>query len=157
LDLTSVGPAPAELDNWIGGSRGALFEFPLEGEAHVYQRVGPADSILLTWARMPVSTIALSLAIAIAAWLLRRSRWETLATLVLIVVLAAALGALVDRELVWHALLAARFGLMAVAAIWIIEAFRRLSARLPSSGSSPPPPSSTPAAAGVPSGGGGHA
>ena len=105
---------------------------------------------------MPVSTIAVSLALAIAAWLLRKSRWETLATLVLIVILAAALGALVDRELVWHALLAARFGLMAVAAIWIIEAFRRLSARLPFSGSSPPP-SSTPATAGVPSGGGGHA
>jgi hypothetical protein len=155
LDLTSIGPTPADLETWIGGSRGALFEFPLEGEAHVYRRVGPADSILLTWARMPVSTIAVSLALAIAAWLLRKSRWETLATLVLIVILAAALGALVDRELVWHALLAARFGLMAVAAIWIIEAFRRVSTRLPTSGSPPPPPSAAPAAAGAPTAGGG--
>jgi hypothetical protein len=157
LDLASVAPNPAELDSWIGGSRGALFEFPLEGEAHVYRRVGPADSVLLTWVRMPVATIALSLAIAIAAWLLRRSRWETLATLVLIVILAAALGALVDREVVWHALLAARFGLIAVAAIWIIEAFRRLSVLRPASPPAASPPSGTPSAAAAPSAGGGNA
>jgi hypothetical protein len=148
LDLTTVGPAPAQLDQWIGGGQGALFEFPLEGEGHVYSRVGPADTIQLTWARMPISTIVVSLAIAIVAWLLRKSRWETLATLVLVAVLAAALGALADRELVWHAILAARFGLMALAAIWIIEAFRRASLRRPAA-------ESTPAAA--PAVGGGHA
>jgi hypothetical protein len=148
LDLTSVGPTPTELDQWIQSSSGALFEFPLEGESHVYSRVGPADSIQLTWARMPLSTIAVSLAIAIIAWLLRKSRWETLATLVLIAVLAAALGALVDRELVWHAILAARFGLMALAAIWIIEAFRRASTRRPAVPTSPPPVAAAPAAGG---------
>jgi hypothetical protein len=153
LELTSVGPTPAQLEQWIGGSSGALFEFPLEGESHVYSRVGPADSILLTWARMPTSTIVVSLAIAIVAWLLRRSRWETLATLLLIAVLAAALGALADRELVWHAILAARFGLMALAAIWIIEAFRRVTSLRPAAS---PPPGPSPAAA-APAAGGGNA
>jgi hypothetical protein len=154
LDLTAIGPTPAELDQWVGGSRGSLFEFPLEGESHVFSRVGPADSILLTWAQMPLSTVVVSLAIAIMAWLLRKSRWETLATIVLIAALAAALGALVDRELVWHAILAARFGLMALVAIWIIEAFRRVSARPPAA--SPPglPPSG--AAAAAPAAGGGN-
>jgi hypothetical protein len=74
-----------------------------------------------------------------------------LATLVLIVVLAAALGALVDRELVWHAILAARFGLMALAAIWIIEAFRRASIRRPVTPTSTPtstPPAAAPAVGG---------
>jgi hypothetical protein len=153
LELTSVGPTPAQLEQWIGGSPGALFEFPLEGESHVYSRVGPADSILLTWARMPTSTIVVSLAIAIVAWLLRKRRWETLATLLLIVVLAAALGALVDRELVWHAILAARFGLMALAAIWIIEAFRRVTSLRPTSAAATSPP--TPTAA-TPAAGGGN-
>jgi hypothetical protein len=153
LELTSVGPTPAQLEQWIGGSPGALFEFPLEGESHVYSRVGPADSILLTWARMPTSTIVVSLAIAIVAWLLRKRRWETLATLLLIAVLAAALGALVDRELVWHAILAARFGLMALAAIWIIEAFRRVTSLRPSSAAATSPPTPTAAA---PAAGGGN-
>jgi hypothetical protein len=151
LDLTSVGPPPEAIEQWIGGSSGALFEFPLEGESHVYNRVGPADLILLTWARMPLSTIVVSLTIAVLAWLLRKSRWETLATLVLIMVLAAALGALVDRELVWHAILAARFGLMALAAIWIIEAFRRLSTLRPATKTAAPtaaPPTATAPAAG---------
>ena len=138
---------------WIGGSPGALFEFPLEGESHVYSRVGPADSILLTWARMPTSTIVVSLAIAIVAWLLRKRRWETLATLLLIVVLAAVLGALVDRELVWHAILSARFGLMALAAIWIVEAFRRVTSLRPTSAAATSPP--TPTAA-TPAAGGGN-
>jgi hypothetical protein len=151
IDLTSVGPTANELDEWIGGSRGALFEFPLEGESHVYSRVGPADSILLTWARMSLSTIIVSLAIAIAAWVLRKSRWETLATLVLLGALAAALGALADRELVWHALLAARFGLMALAAIWIIEAFRRMSVWRPAPGPTGSPPPAAPVS--VPGGG----
>ncbi len=155
VDLTSIGPSPSELDTWIGGSRGALLEFPLEGESHVYNRVGPAESILLTWARMPIATIVVSLAIAIVAWILRRCRWETLATLVILAVLAAALGALVDRELVWHAILAARFGLMALAAIWIIEAFRRVSARRPTPATSPP--SSPPPAAAANTTGGGRA
>jgi hypothetical protein len=153
LDLKSVGPSPGELDSWIGGSRGALFEFPLEGEGHVYSRVGSAESISLTWARMPLSTIVVSLAIAIAAWLVRKSRWETLATLVLITILAAALGGLVDRELVRHALLAARFGLMALAAIWIIEAFRRASAGRPvPAAASPSAGTSAPTAAPTPGG-----
>ena len=157
LELTSVGPTPAQLEQWIGGSPGALFEFPLEGESHVYSRVGPADSILLTWARMPTSTIVVSLAIAIVAWLLRKSRWETLATLLLIAVLAAALGALVDRELVWHAILAARFGLMALAAIWIIEAFRRVTSLRAVAETHESPPSSPPPAAAVPAAGGDNA
>jgi hypothetical protein len=151
FDLTSIGPTPSDLDTWIGGSRGALFEFPLEGDSHVYNRVGPAESIQLTWARMPLATIVVSLAIVIMGWLLRRCRWETLATLVLIAVLAAALGALVDRELVWHAILAARFGLMALAAIWIIEAFRRASIRRPVTPTSTPtstPPAAAPAVGG---------
>jgi hypothetical protein len=154
LELTSVGPTPPQLEQWIGGSPGALFEFPLEGESHVYSRVGPADSILLTWARMPTSTIVVSLAIAIVAWLLRKRRWETLATLLLIVVLAAVLGALVDRELVWHAILSARFGLMALAAIWIIEAFRRVtSLRAVAETHESPPPNPPPAAAAPAAGG----
>jgi hypothetical protein len=151
FDLTSIGPTPSDLDTWIGGSRGALFEFPLEGDAHVYNRVGPGESIQLTWARMPLATIVVSLAVVIMGWLLRRCRWETLATLVLIVVLAAALGALVDRELVWHAILAARFGLMALAAIWIIEAFRRASIRRPVTTTGTPtstPPAAAPAVGG---------
>jgi hypothetical protein len=157
LELTSVGPTPVQLEQWIGGSPGALFEFPLEGESHVYSRVGPADSILLTWARMPTSTIVVSLAIAIVAWLLRKSRWETLATLLLIAVLAAALGALVDRELVWHAILAARFGLMALAAIWIIEAFRRVTSLRPVAGTAASPRPGPPPAAAAPAAGGGNA
>jgi hypothetical protein len=157
LELTSVGPTPAQLEQWIGGSPGALFEFPLEGESHVYSRVGPADSILLTWARMPTSTIVVSLAIAMVAWLLRKRRWETLATLLLIAVLAAALGALADRELVWHAILAARFGLMALAAIWIIEAFRRVTSLRPVAETEASSPSTPPPAAAAPAAGGGNA
>lgn len=98
---------------------------------------------------MPLATIVVSLAVVIMGWLLRRCRWETLATLVLFVVLAAALGTLVDRELVWHAILAARFGLTALAAIWIIEAFRRASIRRPVT----PTPTSTPPAAAPAAGG----
>jgi hypothetical protein len=120
-----AGPAPSELENWIGGSRDALFEFPLEGNGYVYSRLGPADSITVAWVNMPVYTLVMSLAITIIAWLLRRSRWETVATLLLTVALIAVLMALIDSELIWHILLAARYGLVALVAIWLIEAFRR--------------------------------
>jgi hypothetical protein len=153
LDLTTVGPDPVELDKWIGGSRGALFEFPVEGDAHVYSRVGPADSIDLKWARMPLVTVIVSLAIAVVAWLLRKSRWETMASLTLAVVLVAVLGSLVDREVVWHALLAARFGLAALFAIWIIEAFRRLTSRKPDPALPGSPPGTSPVVATAPGAG----
>jgi hypothetical protein len=125
LSVAERGPKPAELDDWIGGPRGATLEFPLEGNSFVYNRLGTADSILVTWWDMPIFTLAISLAIAIAAWFLRRGRWEFLATIILVALLAAALGALLDREMVRHILIAGRYGLFALVAIWLIEALHR--------------------------------
>jgi uncharacterized membrane protein YfcA len=102
---------------------------------------------------MPLVTVIVSLAIAVVAWLLRKSRWETLASLTLAVVLVAVLGSLIDREVVWHALLAARFGLAALAAIWIIEAFRRLTSRKPDPALPGSPPGTSPAVATAPGAG----
>jgi len=147
LAVAAVGPSAAELDGWIGGNRDSLIEFPVEGNGYVYSRLGPAEKIAVTWVNMMTYTVVISLAIAIVAFLLRRSRWETLATLVLTVALAATLLALLDGELVWHALLAARYGLVALVALWLIEGFRRTTQR-PST-ARPSPSAPPPAAASV--------
>jgi hypothetical protein len=131
LTVNAAGPGPGELENWIGDSRAGLFEFPHEGNGYVYRRLGPADSIRVTWWNMPLYTLVISLAIAIIVWLLRRSRWETAATFILTAALVGTLAALIDRELVWHVLLAARYGLLALVILWLIEGFRRRSAQTP--------------------------
>jgi len=140
LSVGAVGPTSTELEGWIGANPVGLLDFPAEGNAFVYSRLGPADSITVTCANMSVYTVVISLAVAIAAWFLRRNRWETLATLVIAVGLLVALGALLDAELVWNLLLAARYGFVAVVAIWLIQAFHRYSARRPTAA---PPLSST--------------
>jgi hypothetical protein len=133
LTITAAGPGPGELENWIGDSRAGLFEFPHEGNGYLYSRLGPAESIRVTWWNMPLYSLVISLAIAIIVWLFRRSRWETAATFILTVALIGTLAALIDRELVWHILLAARYGLLALVVMWLIEAFRRRSAQTPES------------------------
>jgi hypothetical protein len=139
LGVAAVGPSAAELDGWIGGSRGGLFEFPSEGNGYVYNRLGAADDVVLTWFNMAAYTLVISLAVALIAWFLRRRRWESLATVVLVVTLVAVLGALIDADLVAHLLLAARFGLVAAAAIWLIEGLRRFLARRGAERGTPPP------------------
>jgi hypothetical protein len=137
LASLATGPAAAsnsdaeELNHWIGVSSRSLFDFPAEGNLYVYSRLGPADALTTTWINSAAYTLAISLAVAIVAWLLRRRRWETLATFVLTIALIGVLAALLDREMVWNVLLAARYGLVALVAIWLIEAFSRLSPRPP--------------------------
>ncbi|MGE3317525.1 MAG: hypothetical protein AB7O26_20620, partial [Planctomycetaceae bacterium] len=128
-----------ELDSWIG-STGGLIDFPTEGHAYQYTRLGRADSIEVKWWNMPFLTVVISLAVLGIALALLKTTWENRLGLLLIAALLIALYAVKDNDAALHLVAAARYGLWALAGIWLIHALlgsRGTSSAVSPSGSGP--------------------
>jgi hypothetical protein len=114
-----------ELENWFGDTSGGLFAFTPSGKAYLYNRLGPADMLELSYWRTTWYTWMISGALAAIALVLARTSWANRLTIVLVAAFAAALYALRDADVVMNLIGAARFGLLAMAAFWLIHAFTR--------------------------------
>lgn len=129
-----------ELRQWIGDDGGGLFDFPLEGHAYAYNNLGGHDRIEVMWWHLPFYTWVVSGAIVLIAVVLRNTSWENKLTLILLGGFLAAVYALRDADIVAHGLGVASYGLIAGAALWLIQAlFRRSDRGNPAAGSGPPP------------------
>ncbi len=132
-----------ELRQWIGDDGGGLFDFPTEGHAYAYNNLGGHDRIEIMWWHLPFYTWIVSGALVLIAVVLRNTSWENKLTLVLLGGFLAAVYALRDADLVAHGIGVASYGLIAMAALWLIQALFRQTDRggsSPSSGSPPIPP-----------------
>ncbi|MSR56234.1 MAG: hypothetical protein EXS05_00985 [Planctomycetaceae bacterium] len=114
-----------ELENWFGDSAGGLFAFTPAGKAYLYHRLGAVNAVEVSYWRTAWYTWMISAAVALVAFVLVRTSWENRLTLVLVAALAAALYALRDADIVVNVLGAARFGLLAMGAYWLIHALTR--------------------------------
>jgi hypothetical protein len=114
-----------ELEDWFGDLAGGLFAFTPSGRAYLYNRLGPADDVELSYWRTAWFTWTVSGALLVVALILVRTSWENRLTIVLLVAFAAALYALKDFDLVVNLLGVARFGILATAAYWLIHALTR--------------------------------
>ncbi|HET6425709.1 MAG TPA: hypothetical protein VFG20_18610, partial [Planctomycetaceae bacterium] len=131
-----------ELRQWIGDSGGGLFDFPVEGHAYAYSNLGGRDRIEVMWWHLPFYTWIVSGALVLIAVVLRNTSWENKLTLVLLGGLVAAVYALRDPDLVAHAIGVASYGLIAMTALWLIQALFRRTDRggaLPGGGTPPNP------------------
>ncbi len=130
-----------ELRQWIGDDGGGLFDFPIEGHAYAYNNLGGHDRIEIMWWHLPFYTWVVSGALVLIAVVLRKTSWENKLTLVLLGGFLAAVYALRDADLVAHGVGVASYGLIAMAALWLIQAlFRRTDRGGNAGGGSPPIP-----------------
>lgn len=114
------------LEGWFGDAgSGGLFAFTPSGKAYVYDRLGSADTLEASYWRTAWFAWTISGAVFLVALVLSRTSWENRLTIVLLAAFGLALYALRDADLVINILGAARFGLLAMAAYWLIHALTR--------------------------------
>jgi hypothetical protein len=93
------------------------------------------------WWHLPFYTWIVSGALVLIAVVLRNTSWENKLTLILLGGFLAAVYALRDADLVAHGIGVASYGLVVMAALWLVQAlFRRTDRGGASGGGSPPNP-----------------
>jgi hypothetical protein len=110
-----------ELNNWIGNAPTGAIEFPAEGMGYSFQTMGDLDATKVSWWKMYWMVWVLSASIFVIGWLLKNTSWENRLGIVLLVIFLAAIYAVKDTDVVAHALAAARFGILAVIVLWMIQ------------------------------------
>jgi hypothetical protein len=116
-----------EDDEWIGGADNALLEFPTTGRAAFrYSNLGGdgegAPTINGLWWYTLGYTVVVSVAIFVIGLLLLRTSWENKLGFLLLLAFAATLLGLKSEHVLAHALSAARWGLLFLLALWLVEA-----------------------------------
>jgi len=136
----------SQVQSWIGAGQEGLIDFPTEGHAYQFSRLGRADVLEVTWWHMPFRATVISIAVLLVALALIKTTWEHRLGLVLIAGLLLCLYALSDADAALHLLAAARYGVAAMFVVWILhgvlgsraDAQRALAA--PAGSPSPSPP-----------------
>lgn len=129
-----------QLRNWIKSAPQAT-DFARQGHVSVYRALGHQPAIKATWWNRPFLVGMISGAIFLIGLILRRTSWENRLSILVLVALAVGIWSLQDKSETMQFLTAAIPGLAAVAVIWIIGAFRRLT---PSARKTDPPSDDTP-------------
>jgi hypothetical protein len=129
-----------KLEEWIGGGQGGSADFPTEGHAFTYSSLSAADEIVVTF--YPMSSLAslLSVTLVVVAWLLLRTSWENKLGFLLLAGFVATLIALANADWVFHGLVAARFGIVAMLAWWSIHALAAMKRSQPPTSTTPQAP-----------------
>ena len=115
----------SDMDNWFGATTASFVTFLPAGHAFTYEKLGAGDSLTVNyWAMVPATWVA-SITLLLVGLVLSFTSWENRLSIALILAFVAVLFALYDYNLTLHALSAARWGLIAVAVLWIVRGVRR--------------------------------
>ena len=114
-----------ELEQWFGESGGGLFAFSPAGKAYRFHRLGSPAVLELSYWKTAWFTWTISGALFLVALFLVKTSWENRLTIVLFAAFGAAMYALRDADIVANLIGAARFGLLAMGAYWLIHAITR--------------------------------
>ena len=128
------------LEEWIGGGQRGSADFPTEGHAFAYSSLSAADAIVVTFYHMSYLAWFLSLTLLLVAGLLLRTNWENKLGFLLLAGFLATLIALANADWVFHGLVAARFGIAAMLAWWLIHALAAMRRSQPPTSTTPPTP-----------------
>jgi hypothetical protein len=118
-----------DLDRWFGAGGDGLYSFQTAGRAYEYVRLGEIPAITVPYWKTNFFTWWISGALFAAGVVLTKTSWSNRVSILLTCALGFALLSLQSRDLVVHLLGAARFGLVATLAWWIVQGLR--SVRLP--------------------------
>lgn len=117
-------PIPgSHFDSWIGKTAGSLVDFPTEGRAFTYRRLGDSSEISVSWWKLSVLTWVLSGALVGIAIVMRNRCWQNKLTLLIFLVFILAMFSLTNANLVLNGVYAARFGILTMLGLWIIYSF----------------------------------
>ena len=108
-------------DNWFSSEGDQEFDFPTDGVAYYYTNLGGADYLKVTWWNKAGFTVVLSAVFALIGLVLVRTTWENKIGFLLLLGLAAVLWAQTNPDMMIHAVLAARFGIIALVGLWVIH------------------------------------
>jgi hypothetical protein len=132
LDLWSgaVGSSTstASLESWFGDNSGpgaTGFAFTPAGRAYAYERLGPSDSIEVSYWKTSWITWWISGTLLVIGIILAYTSWENRLSIILLVTFAMAMYALKDPDLVMNGLAVARWGILAMLVFWFIHALNR--------------------------------
>ncbi|MBT4864023.1 MAG: hypothetical protein HON53_02735, partial [Planctomycetaceae bacterium] len=132
-------PGSGQRDAEYGGQGGSA-DFPTEGHAFAYSSLSAADAIVVTFYHMSYLAWFLSLTLLLVAGLLLRTNWENKLGFLLLAGFLATLIALANADWVFHGLVAARFGIAAMLAWWLIHALAAMRRSQPPTSTTPPTP-----------------
>jgi hypothetical protein len=120
--------SPADVEKWFGDSPNAGttgFAFTPAGRAYVYGRLGAADAVSVWYWKTSWVTLIISGSLVLIGLILAHTSWENRLTIVLLVAFGCAMYALHDADQMINGLAAARWGLLAMVAYWVIHALGR--------------------------------
>ncbi len=111
-----------DLEQWIELPSTGMFEFPTQGHVYRYSSLGAARTLEITWWKTVFVSWVLSGTVLFVGWVLARTTWQNRLTWILCVAFVSALLALQSPDWVHHGIAAARLGIVAILALWLIFA-----------------------------------
>ena len=110
-------------DSWIGASAGSLIDFPTEGRAFTFTRLGDSNEISVSWWKLSNVSWALSIALVLIAFVMRNKSWVSKVAIIIFIVFILALVSLNNADLILHGVYAARFGIYTLLGLWLLYSF----------------------------------
>ncbi len=110
-------------DSWIGASSGSLIDFPTEGRAFTFTRLGGSNEISVSWWRLSAFSLVLGIALVVIAFVMRNKSWVSKVATLIFAVFILALVSLNNADIILHGVYAARFGIYTLLVLWILYAF----------------------------------
>ena len=143
----------SELDHWIGTSSVGVADFATQGQAYSFHNLGGAEHLEVTWWKVSFAAIVATFSLFVLGIVLIPTTWRNRLGWVLAGVLIAVCAGLNDADTVLHGVAAARWGIVLMFALWIVQslfgAARRSNANrldwsqpFPATVSPPPEPGS---------------
>lgn len=114
--------SPGMGTEWVGVGEAGFIDFPTEGTPFVFTNLGGAKSITVTWASMPRYTWLFSGALVLIAILLRRIPWDHKLLILVVLAFVTTLAGLSFPGWIPAVVAATKYGLYALAGIWILQA-----------------------------------
>ena len=114
--------SPEAGTDWVGVGEAGFIDFPTEGTPFVFTNLGGAKSITVTWASMPRYTWLFSGALVLIAILLRRIPWDHKLLILVVLAFVTTLAGLSFPGWIPAVVAAMKYGLYALAGIWILQA-----------------------------------
>lgn len=111
-----------EMEEWFGDTNAALPPLARNGKAYIYEASNDADVLDVSYWQIDWLTWFMSGALLLAGVVLARTSWENRLTLLLAAGFIGAMFAVRDADLALNIFAAARWGLLSMAAYWMIRA-----------------------------------
>lgn len=111
----------SELDQWVGTSSTGVADFATQGHATSYHNLGGSESLVVTWWKVSFAAIAATIGFFVLGVVLIPTTWRNRFGWVLAGTLIAVCAGLNDADTVLHGVAAARWGVLLMFVLWIVQ------------------------------------